>query len=50
MISLVRGLRQYGPTILAEEEQNTGLAATTIEAVQQVTEVVVSPLAPVAPP
>jgi esterase/lipase superfamily enzyme len=50
MISLVQGLSQYGPTILAEEEQNTGLAATTIQAVQQVTEVVVSPLAPLTPP
>jgi esterase/lipase superfamily enzyme len=50
MISLVQGLGRYGPTILAEEEQNTGLAATTIGAVQRVTEVVVSPLAPVEPP
>ena len=50
MISLVQGLGRYGPTILAEEEQNTGLAATTIGAVQRVTEVVVSPLAPLGPP
>jgi esterase/lipase superfamily enzyme len=50
MISLVQGLARYGPTILAEEEGNVGLAATTANVVQAATEVVVSPLAPASPP
>jgi esterase/lipase superfamily enzyme len=50
MISLVRGLAQYGPTILAEEKANIGLAATTARVVEGVTDVAVSPLAGVAVP
>ena len=50
MISLIQGMQRYGPTILAEEEANIGLAATTANVVQAATEVVVSPLAPVANP
>ena len=45
MISLVQGLARYGTTILQEDRANVGLAATTANVVQSVTEVVVSPLA-----
>ena len=50
MISLVQGMARYGPTILAEEEANVGLAATTANAVQAATEVIVSPLTAVEAP
>jgi esterase/lipase superfamily enzyme len=50
MISLVQGLGRYGTTILAEEQANVGLAATTANALQAATEVVVSPLAAVTAP
>ena len=50
MISLVQGMTRYGPTILAEEEANVGLAATTANAVQAATEVIVSPLTAVQAP
>jgi esterase/lipase superfamily enzyme len=49
MISLVQGMTRYGPTILAEEEANVGLAATTANAVQAATEVIVSPLQVLTP-
>ena len=50
MISLVQGLGRYGPPILDQDKANIGLAATTANMVQGVTEVVVSPLAVVAAP
>ena len=50
MISLVQGLGRYGARILDQDQANIGLAATTANMVQGVTEVVVSPLAVVAAP
>ena len=50
MISLVQGLGRYGPRILDQDQAKVGLAATTANMVQGVTEVVVSPLAVVAAP
>ena len=49
MISLVQGMARYGPTILDEEEANVGLAATTANALQVATEVVVAPLDALTP-
>jgi esterase/lipase superfamily enzyme len=50
MISLVQGLSRYGTDILEHDQAKIGLAATTANVVQSVTEVVVSPLAGVAAP
>jgi esterase/lipase superfamily enzyme len=49
MISLVQGMSRYGTTILQEEAANVGLAATTANALQAATEVVVAPLDALAP-